>query len=285
MVVSFQLILLPLFILLFSTVISLNSKIGTVYKLQCQITGKIYIGRTTAPIDLAIRSNLSNFKRYNHGTYKNKDSCFEVLANKDYNVTVVEIIYKLSNDTDFSLKLRKLQRFHVDQYDDVVNKRKPSRTKREYYVEKIDNILEYKKTYYENNREVMSQQNKENYWDKRESLLKQKKVRYQLIKSSLLQKVTCEVCGGECAMVSLYMHKKTKRHLTALAKLNSEASSEASPQYEQQLNQLLNAQMARCDVCDVECTKAALSRHKKSKRHLTALAKLNQSDAFSSEPE
>ena len=219
-----------LFILLSSCFLSLDLKTGTVYKLVCQITGKVFIGGTTLEIEEAMRLNKTNFARYRRGACQGNNRVFEVISNKAYNVSILEIIHELANDTDFSLTLRKRQRFHLEQQNDnAVNKRKPSRTKREYYVEKIDNILQCKKTYYENNREVMSQQNKEKYWDKRESILKQKKVYYSRIKSSLLQKVTCEVCGGVCTKGSLYMHKKSKRHLTALAKFNQSGTSSSEP--------------------------------------------------------
>ena len=224
-----QLILfLLLFILLLSYVISLDLKIGTVFKLHCQVTGKVYIGKTTVGIERAVKNKIKLFDAHKRGAYKSNDSVFEIFAHNNYNVTILEIIYKLANDTDFPLKLRKLQRFYIDENDNLVNKYVPSRTNKEYYFENFDHYRQYKKEYYENNREAMLQQNKVNYWDKRVSILKQKRVYYSRIKSFRQQKVTCEVCGVECSKGWMSQHKKTKHHLAALAKLNQSDTSASS---------------------------------------------------------
>ena len=180
-----QFILVSLFILLTSFVISLDLKTGTIYKVQCQITGKVYIGRTTREIDKAMIKNKGRFESYKRGSYKSNDRIFQVITNKHYNVTILEIIYELENDTNFLKALLKQQRLYIEQYDSV-NKNVPSRTKKEYYVDNIDNILKYR----------------------------------QRIKPSLQRKVTCEVCGVELSRAALFKHYKSKRHLTALAKLS-----------------------------------------------------------------
>ena len=202
--VSFQFILILIFILLLSSIKSLDVKTGTIYKLQCQVTAKVYIGRTTAPIEKAMKKNKDNFKHYTRVTHKKETSLFELMANNNYNVTILDVIYKLANDTDFSLRLRKLQRFYIEKSGNAVNKYKPSRTKKEYYVDNIDHKLQYRKEHYEDNRE---------------SELQQKKQYYQRIRAQLLEKVTCEVCGVQLSRAALSKHKKSLRHLTALAKL------------------------------------------------------------------
>ena len=113
-------------ILLFS--ISLALKTGTIFKLQCQVTGKVYIGRTTVEIEKAMVMNSKNYNQHKRGCYKTNNRLFEVIANKDYNVAILEIVYELANDTDFLRKLLKRQRYHIEQYDTAVNKVIPSRT-------------------------------------------------------------------------------------------------------------------------------------------------------------
>ena len=207
--------MLLLFIVLLSSTIFLDLKTGTIYKLQCQVTGKVYIGRTTAEIEKATKRNLVNFKRYNHGTYKTNDRMFEIFAHNNYSVTILEIIHELANETNFPLKLRKLQRFYIKQYVDAVNIVMPSRTLKEYYVENVADIAQQMREYYVDNKETLLQHNKEYR---------------QRVKPLLSQKVTCEVCGVVCSKGWLTRHKKSKRHLTALAKLNqSDAPFSSEP--------------------------------------------------------
>ena len=161
-----------LVILLLSSVISLSSKTGTIYKIQCQITGKIFIGRTAIGIEKALLSNSKNYDQYKRGHYKTDDRIFEVVSSKDYNVTILEIVPHLANDTDFSLKLRKLQRYYVEQYGNVVNKIVPSRTFKEYCVANREHRIQLCKKYREDHREAVLNYQKERY----ESHLAQKVV-------------------------------------------------------------------------------------------------------------
>ena len=259
------LVLFILFVLLLSSAISLDLKTDTIYKLQCQITGKVYIGSTTIGVELAMKNNKSMFEPYKRGIYKTNDRIFEVMANKDYNLTVLEIIFELANDTDFLINLKKRQKFYMKQVDNVINKNIPSRTASEYYVENLDHISQQKKEYYVDNKGVILQKRSEHY---------------PQIKPSLMHKVTCEVCGIECAKGSLRMHNRSTRHLIALAKLNS--GSDSGPLYQQQLNDLLDAHKVTCEVCGGQYTKGSVNMHNIGKRHLTALAKLNHFDASSS---
>ena len=246
MIFNCQFILLLLFVLLLSSAISLDIKTGTIYKLHCQVTGKVYIGSTTVAIDKAMKLNKSCFERYKRGKYKDNLSIFDVMANNDYNVTILELIHELANDTNFTLKLRKLQKFYINENANAVNKYIPTRTKKEYYVENIDHKLQYQNGYYKDNRGVISQKkrvyyldnkdvflqrSKEHYIDNRELVLQRNRERYQRIKSSLLPKVTCEVCGAVCAKQNLSQHKKSKRHLTALAMLSQSDASYSSDHY------------------------------------------------------
>ena len=69
-------------------------KTGTIYKVHCQVTGKVYIGRTTMEIDKAMRQNIKFLEAYKRGTHKREQSLFEVMANNDYNVTRLGLVSK-----------------------------------------------------------------------------------------------------------------------------------------------------------------------------------------------
>ena len=213
---NYRFILLLLFILLLTCVISLVMRTGTIYKLQCQITGKFYIGSTTRGIEKAVRELNNNFKCYKRGKYKSSDSVFEVFAHNNYNVTILEIIHELANNTNFSLKLRKLQRIYIDEYDNVVNKYIPSRTKKEYRADHRDHYIQRSKKYNKKSKEAIELKRIE---------------RYQREKSLGTNKFMCDLCNKVFIFKdSLRKHNKTKRHLTALAKLNTWSESDLHSQ-------------------------------------------------------
>ena len=203
------LVLLLLFVLLFSIVISLNLRTGTIYKLQCQVTGKVYIGRTTIDMEKAIQNKVKLFEKISQNGNKRYLSVFEVLAYNHFNVTILDEVLHLTNDEAF----RKLHRKYLEQHDNIVNKQLPARTIKEYRRDNNDYYKQYRqvnrdyfrqyhKKYYENNKEKLS-----NYYRERNKHL-------------LSQKLPCNICGIECSKKSFTQHQKSKRHLTLLAKLD-----------------------------------------------------------------
>ena len=80
-----QVLIIVLFTSLLSSVISLDLRTGTIYKIQCQITGNFFIGSTKVALDEAMKRNLLKFQRFCRGSYKSNDSIFEVMANHNYN--------------------------------------------------------------------------------------------------------------------------------------------------------------------------------------------------------
>ena len=205
------LVLFLLFVLLFS-VISLSLRTGTIYKVQCRVTGKVYIGRTTIEIERAMKNQIKLFEKYSLNNTKRYLSIFEVLAYNAYNVTILDEVRHLTNDEAF----RKLHRKYLEQHDDVANKQLPARTMKEYRRDNNDYYKQYRqvnrdyfrryhKKYYENNKEKLSNYTKE-----------YRRRNYHLIS----QKLPCYVCGIECSKKSFTQHQKSKRHLTLLDQLN-----------------------------------------------------------------
>ena len=176
------------FLLLLCISLSISLKTGTIYKLQCQITEKNYIGRTTIGIDKAMKRNIKLLKEYKRGILQKELSLVEVMTNQDYNVTILEEIYGPANDTDFSLTLRKRQRFYVEKYDNSVNKVIPSRTKKEYDTVNRDRFSQYRKQYNKDNKIAVRLRCKENY-ERAKSI-----------------KLTCKICNKEYLKSSLSKH-------------------------------------------------------------------------------
>ena len=202
MIFNCQFIVSLLFVLLLSSATPLALKTGTIYKIHCQVTGKIYIGRTTIGVEQAMRKNKNKFECYRRGTDYSHDTVFEVLVNNNYNVTILHEIQNLTNDTE----LRKQQRYYIEQYVESVNKYIPCRTRKEYNADNHDHLLQSYRNYRR---------------DHRDTILPKMRAYMLRNKPRLTQKVICEICGVECTKRSLWGHKKSQRHLAALAKLNN----------------------------------------------------------------
>ena len=295
-----QFILLQLFLLLLSSVLTLDLRTGTIYKVQCQITGKVYIGSTIRGIEKAMIAYKSMFKSYKRGPNHFNFSIFEVMTNYDYNVTILEEINELANDTDFLVNLNKRQRYYIDKYDNAGNKVIPTRSEKEWREVNHDYLMQQQKEYREENREAELQKaklrrdqnvscqicntsfKKSTLWSHNKSI-RHLTALTKLCGSELsplyqqqlfdAHMETCYICGVKYTKTSLWNHNKSVRHLTALAKLNSGAAS--GPQYQEELSRLLKPHEETCEVCGGEYAKRSVYTHKKSIRHLTALAKVN----------
>ena len=65
-------------------------QLGKIYKIECNVTGKVYIGSTCEPI-LARRlaGHITSYKRYLNGKF-HYISSFDVLQNEDYDIVLIE---------------------------------------------------------------------------------------------------------------------------------------------------------------------------------------------------
>jgi hypothetical protein len=109
--------------------------------------------------------------------------------------------------------------------------------KKEYYQNNSERILKYQKEYYENNSERMKDRNKEYYQNNKERISEyyqnnkeQKKEYYQKNKERKKErskeyyekhkgeKVECDICKLTIKKTSLYLHKKSKKHIKNLEK-------------------------------------------------------------------
>ena len=89
---------------------------GKIYKIECNVTGKVYIGSTCEPI-LARRlaGHIKNYKRYLNGK-SNYVSSFDVLQNGNYDIVLIESYPCNSKD-----ELHARERYHTNNID-CVNK-------------------------------------------------------------------------------------------------------------------------------------------------------------------
>jgi len=91
-------------------------QLGKIYKIECNVTGKVYIGSTCEPI-LARRlaGHIKSYKRYLNGK-SNYVSSFDVLQNGNYDIVLIESYPCNSKD-----ELHAHERYHTNNID-CVNK-------------------------------------------------------------------------------------------------------------------------------------------------------------------
>ena len=184
-----------------------NYKQGKIYKIECNVTGLIYIGSTCKKkLSGRMTQHRSAYKKYlnRKGKYY---SSFRVMENKDYDIILIEDYPCNSKDQLFAreryytntiecVNIRKNQGFYLElgkkEYVKLRNK--------EYREKNIDEIKDYMKEYYDKNIETMKIKNKE-YREKNADTIKTKKN----------EKRTC-LCGGKYTCSNKSIHIKTKMH-------------------------------------------------------------------------
>ena len=152
---------------------------GKIYKLVCNVTGKIYIGSTTQKY-LSYRLT-GHVRDYKNGV---NITSSEIIKNNNYDIILLET-YPCNN----SMELRARERYYIEN-NICVNKLIPSRTKKEsqkeYYKENIDKIKEESKIYYQDNKEKIIEYKKEFYKENKDQISDVRKQFYQENKDHIL---------------------------------------------------------------------------------------------------
>ena len=137
-----------------------NYQQAKIYKIECNITGKIYIS-STCKKTLAERmsQHRASYKRYLNGTFHYVSS-FDILANNDYDIVLVE-----SYPCDSKDQLYSRERYWTKELD-CINRCKNQGLmielgKKEYHKE-------YNKEYREINKDKINEKNKEYYDNNKE---------------------------------------------------------------------------------------------------------------------
>ena len=119
-----------------------NYKDGKIYKIVCNVTGKIYIGSTCKKL-LSSRLAQHNYEFKNHP----KCSSRVILENNNYNIILIELF-----SCDTKDELLKRERYYIEQ-NECVNIRIDGRTDKQYYIDNRVKLLENVKQYREKNKD------------------------------------------------------------------------------------------------------------------------------------
>jgi len=117
----------------------------------------------------------------------------------------IQLVQKFPCDNRFQLQT--LEREYIEGHEDeiytCVNKKIPTRTRKEYYETYRDKFLIKHRQYYHDNAE---------------RLLEKKKIRYERISDSLLEPVLCP-CGRYTSKQHFLRHQRSNLHKQSLLKL------------------------------------------------------------------
>ena len=153
--------------------------IGYIYTISSEKTDKIYIGSTIQSLNQRFSVHKCKFKTQSGGCSSKLIVCYDDCC--------IECIEELEVDKPKDVKLKARERYYIELYiDNVVNKQKPSRTQKEWYVDNRKHILEKQKNWREANREYILEKKKEKY--------------------------TCE-CGSIIVSSIKARHLKTQKHI------------------------------------------------------------------------
>ena len=175
-----------------------NYKQGKIYKIECNITGLVYIGSTCKKkLSGRMTGHRSSYKKYlNHkGKYY---SVFKVMENKDYDIILIEDFPCNSKDQLFA--------------------------RERYYTNTIEcvNLCKGQGLLLELGIQEYNKQHSVKYRSENAVQIKEKKrVYYENNKDKLNEKFTCS-CGGKYICHNRLRHFKTKKHLKYLEEQTEE---------------------------------------------------------------
>jgi len=218
---------------------------GKIYKIECNITGEVYIGSTTEPtLARRLSGHRRSFQSWKDGRTNKKMSSFNLLERGDYSIYLIEKYPCDSKDELLAREGHFIKEFISGA--SCVNKNITGRTKQEYYIDNQEHIkdeakrwgfenkdkrVQYRTKYQENNQELIKErskiykeenkerikiQNKEYRMKNKEEIrLRQKEFRVknkENISSKGKEKTTC-LCGAMFRVGGMGRHLKTEKHI------------------------------------------------------------------------
>jgi len=167
-----------------------NYKLGKIYRLECNVTGLVYVGSTCEPtLAKRLTKHVAVYRSYLKGTF-NYVSSFKILENDDYDIILIEKYP--CNDRD---ELHSRECYFSNQID-CVNIRKNQGA-----INRSGGRQEYDKAYRELNKDKIKEYDKAYRELNKDKIHAFKSVRYDCL------------CGGKYTHGHKSHHFKTKKHI------------------------------------------------------------------------
>lgn len=125
----------------------MNYQNGKIYRIDCNITGEIYIGSTCQPtVAKRLAKHVNTFKTWKK-TGKGFITSYPIIERDKYSITMIEAYPCNSKD-----ELTSREGFYIRSMN-CVNKQIAGRTQKDYYESNKEHLLEQMKIYNEANKE------------------------------------------------------------------------------------------------------------------------------------
>ena len=190
-----------------------NYQLGKIYKIECNVTGLIYIGSTTKKyLSMRLAGHVGNYKCYLNGK-GNYITSFKILKNGNYDIILLEQYPCNSKD---ALLARER---HYQETIECVNKCKAGLFnelgKVQYSKQYNEANKEQNKQYKEANKENIQEQNKQYKEANKGAIREQRKQHYEANKVAIQEyknkKNICE-CGSCYSTSGKSEHMRTNKH-------------------------------------------------------------------------
>ena len=189
-----------------------NYKNGKIYKIECGITGMVYIGSTTKEtVAQRLSEHVSKYKRWLRlEKAATNYSSFEIIKNGNYKIYLIELFPCNSKDELTSREGELIRQFKLDLT--CVNNNVAGRTKHEYEIENKSKRSEKSKEYRILNKdkiEALRIRNNDKMVKYRSDYYAENKDK---IKEKKAEKESC-LCGSCYTKHTRSRHIKTQKHI------------------------------------------------------------------------
>jgi len=209
-----------------------NYKLGKIYRLECNVTGLLYVGSTCEPtLAKRLTKHVASYRSYLKGFGNRYVSSFKILENNDYDIILIEkypcndIDELHSRECYFTnqidcVNIRKNQglvnrlggKKEYDKKRYIDNKDKIKEKNKEYYIYNRNKYNEYSKEYYYNHKDKIIENKKEYYNNNKDKVQEKNKDYYNCNKEIIRTQYQC-ACGGRYTHDHKSHHFKTKKHI------------------------------------------------------------------------
>ena len=135
-----------------------NYQNGKIYKIVNTEGTLTYIGSTCQSLAMRKAKHHNNYKCWKNGK-TNYVTSFKIFDDDEFGC---QIILLEAFPCDTKIELEKRERFYIETIE-CINKHRPTRTRKEYRVDNIDKIQQYKKQYQIDNKEKIQQHQNEKH--------------------------------------------------------------------------------------------------------------------------
>ena len=184
----------------------IDYKKGKIYKIVNNENNKIYFGSTCQPL---------HKRMYQHR--KKHNNCMSKKLGVDLKDCQIILVEKIECECKY--ELHKRERFYIEN-NECVNKRIPTRTKKEYYDKNKQLISEKAKEKYQKNKEHRLEQQKQYNQKNKQKIAEKDKQRCKIyreknklkIAEKAKVKMTCE-CGSVFRKTEKARHYRSNKHI------------------------------------------------------------------------